>query len=342
MRPILKPQIKVQSNEDVKVEDLKVEDIGLDLGNRKTKGARYNENNELVLANIDNRVQAHASIDKENSRTIEYNGKSLIVGVGDLNNNIYKHTRDFIMEQTLVMINELYPNKHTLKVKIKTGIPADHFFNVSYVENLKEKFITKKWIEYRVTDVNNVNNLITKKVYIEDVEIGAEGYSAFMTVGSKVGVRQKILIVDVGGGTTDLCSFAYQYETQSYKPVDVLTIDKGVIDLTSEITNYMNDLESADISYDQIDYLLRNNIETVEYGGDEFLIKDYMHIIEPTVSKMINKITNKFGHLNGYFIIGIGGGYATFNAIANKYIKSSVEVDDTVKFYANCIGYLKQ
>ena len=158
MRPILKPQIKVQSNEDVKVEDLKIEDIGLDLGNRKTKGARYNENNELVLANIDNRVQAHASIDKENSRTVEYNGKTLIVGVGDLNNNIYKHTRDFIMEQTLVMINELYPNKHTLKVKIKTGIPADHFFNVSYVENLKEKFITKQWIEYKVTDVNNENN----------------------------------------------------------------------------------------------------------------------------------------------------------------------------------------
>lgn len=339
MKPVLKPQIKPQNlNED----EMKIEDVGIDLGNRKTKGARFSDNGELVLANIDNRVQAHASIDKQNSRTIELNGKTLIVGVGDLNNNIYKHTRDFIMEQTLVMINELYPNKHTLKIKIKTGIPADHFFNVSYVENLKEKFITKKWIEYKVTDINDVNKTITKKVYIDSVEIGAEGYSAFMTVGSQVGVRQKILVVDVGGGTTDLCSFAYQYETQSYKPVDVLTIDKGVIDLTSEITNYMNDLESADISYDQIDYLLRNDIPNVEYGGQNLLIADYMQIIEPTVSKMINKMTNKFGHLNGYFIIGIGGGYATFNAIANKYIKSSVEVDDTIKFYANCIGYLKQ
>lgn len=340
MRPVLRPQIKEQ--QEIQEQEIELEDVGIDLGNRKTKGARFSDTGELVLANIDNRVQAHASIDKQNSRTIELNGKTLIVGVGDLNNNIYKHTRDFIMEQTLVMLNELYPTKHILKVKIKTGIPADHFFNVSYVENLKEKFITKKWIEYKVTDVNNVNKMITKRVYIEDVEIGAEGYSAFMTVGSKVGVRQKILVVDVGGGTTDLCSFAYQYETQSYKPVDVLTIDKGVIDLTSEITNYMNDLESADISYDQIDYLLRNNIDTVEYGGEEFVISEYMQIIEPTVSKMINKITNKFGHLNGYFIIGIGGGYATFNAIANKYIKSSVEVDDTIKFYANCIGYLKQ
>lgn len=339
---MMKPIIKKPQTQNLNEDDMKLEDVGIDLGNRKTKGARFSDSGELVLANIDNRVQAHASIDKQNSRTIELHGKSLVVGVGDLNNNIYKHTRDFIMEQTLVMLNELYPTKHTLKVKIKTGIPADHFFNVSYVENLKEKFVTKKWIEYKVTDVNNVNRMITKRVYIEDVEIGAEGYSAFMTVGSKVGVRQKILVVDVGGGTTDLCSFAYQYETQSYKPVDVLTIDKGVIDLTSEITNYMNDLESADISYDQIDYLLRNNIDTVEYGGEEFVISEYMQIIEPTVSKMINKMTNKFGHLNGYFIIGIGGGYATFNAIANKYIKSSVEVDDTIKFYANCIGYLKQ
>ena len=340
MRPIIKKQ--PLSEEVVKADDLQVDEVGLDLGNRKTKGSRYNEEGELVLANIDNRVQATASIDKENSRVVEYNNKTLVVGVGDLNNNTYKHTRDFIMEQTLVMLNELYPNKHTLKVKIKTGIPADHFFNVSYVENLKEKFITKKWIEYKVTDVNNVNNMVTKRVWIDDVVIGAEGYSAFMTVGSRVGVRQKILIVDVGGGTTDLCSFAYQYETQSYKPVDVMTIDKGVIALTSEITNYMNDMESSDIHYDQIDYLLRNNIPTVEYGGQELVINDYMHIIEPTVSKMINNITNKFGHLNGYYIIGIGGGYDTFNAIANKYIKSSVEIDDTLKFYANCIGYLKQ
>lgn len=340
MRPIIKKQ--PLSEEVVKADDLQVYEVGLDLGNRKTKGSRYNEEGELVLANIDNRVQATASIDKENSRVVEYNNKTLVVGVGDLNNNTYKHTRDFIMEQTLVMLNELYPNKHTLKVKIKTGIPADHFFNVSYVENLKEKFITKKWIEYKVTDVNNVNNMVTKRVWIDDVVIGAEGYSAFMTVGSRVGVRQKILIVDVGGGTTDLCSFAYQYETQSYKPVDVMTIDKGVIALTSEITNYMNDMESSDIHYDQIDYLLRNNIPTVEYGGQELVINDYMHIIEPTVSKMINNITNKFGHLNGYYIIGIGGGYDTFNAIANKYIKSSVEIDDTLKFYANCIGYLKQ
>ena len=340
MKPTLRPQIKPQ--EVRQDQELVVEEVGLDFGNRKTKGAKYNEKGDLVLANIDNRIQATPSIDKENSRTIEYLGKTLIVGVGDLNNNIYKHTRDFIMEQTLVMLNELYPNKHTLKVKIKTGIPADHYFNVSYVENFKEKFVTKKWIEYKVTDVNNVNNMVTKRVYIDEVVVGAEGYSAFMTVGSNVGIKQKILIVDVGGGTTDLCSFAYQYETQSYKPVDVLTIEKGVIDLTTEITNYMNDLESADISYDLIDYLLRNNVEAVEYGGDQFIIKEYMHIIEPTVSKMINKITNKFGQLNGYYIIGIGGGYNTFNAIANKYIKSSVDVDDTVKFYANCIGYLKQ
>lgn len=340
MRPVLKPQVNRQ---EVKPqEELKTYETSIDFGNRKTKGARYNEQGELVLANIDNRVQAHASIDKLNSRTIEYNGKTLIVGVGELNNNIYKHTRDFIMEQTLVMLNELFPNEHTLKVKLKTGIPADHFFNVSYVENFKEKFITNKWIEYKVTDVNDVNNMITKRVYIESVVIGAEGYSAFVAMGNKLGIRQKLLIVDVGGGTTDLCSFEYQYETKSYKPVNVLTIDKGVIDLTSEITNYMNDMESADISYDQIDYLLRNNIPVVEYGAEELVIADYMHIIEPTVSKMINKITNKFGQLNGYFIAGVGGGYSTFNAIANKYIKSSIDVDDTIKFYANCIGYLKQ
>ncbi|WP_165484066.1 hypothetical protein, partial [Clostridioides difficile] len=62
----------------------------------------------------------------------------------------------------------------------------------------------------------------------------------------------------------------------------------------------------------------------------------------PIIDDMINKITNKFGQLDGYYVVGIGGGYKTFNKYANQFISKQLEVDDDSRFYANVIGYLEQ
>ena len=58
------------------------------------------------------------------------------------------------------------------------------------------------------------------------------------------------------------------------------------------------------------------------------------------IDDMINDITNKFGKLDRYLVVGIGGGYKTFNRMINSQIKK--EIDREKQFYANALGYLEQ
>ena len=41
MRPVLRPQIKEQ--QEIQEQEIELEDVGIDLGNRKTEGARFSD-----------------------------------------------------------------------------------------------------------------------------------------------------------------------------------------------------------------------------------------------------------------------------------------------------------
>ena len=68
----------------------------------------------------------------------------------------------------------------------------------------------------------------------------------------------------------------------------------------------------------------------------------YIEAMYPLINDILNKITNKFGQLDKYYIVGIGGGYKTFNKYANQFISKQLEVDEDARFYANVTGYLEQ
>ena len=60
------------------------------------------------------------------------------------------------------------------------------------------------------------------------------------------------------------------------------------------------------------------------------------------IDDMMNDITNKFGKLDRYIVVGIGGGYKTFNRMMNNQIKKEIKIDSEMQFYANALGYLEQ
>ena len=170
----------------------------------------------------------------------------------------------------------------------------------------------------------------------------AEGYSAFVNLVDEITSKQDILSIDVGGGTTDLCNYTWDYEDEMYYPDEVDTIPKGIIDFSEEIAKYFNNKENADIQKEFIDNLLKNDIEVIEYEGKEFKLSDYLVALNPMMDDMINDITNKFGKLDRYLVVGIGGGYKTFNRMINSQIKKEIEIDREKQFYANALGYLEQ
>ena len=262
-------------------------------------------------------------------------GNIMYVGVGKLNNNVLKHTRKYLLEQALVMIHELYPNDSELKVDLKLGLPPEQLFNDSYLKEYENLFPTSKVFNYSVGGTS-------KKVTINSVEVFAEGYSAFVNLVDEITSKQDIISIDVGGGTTDLCNYSWDYEDEMYYPDETYTIKKGIINFSEEIAKYFNNKESADIQKEFIDNLLKNDIEVIEYEGKEFKLSDYLVSLNPIIDDMMNDITNKFGKLDRYIVVGIGGGYKTFNRMMNNQIKKEIEIDSEKQFYANALGYLEQ
>ena len=313
---------------------MKFVSVGIDLGNSMLKAVKE-VSGKKVMVKVPNRIQYDKAINPK-AKKVEFDGNTIFVGVGELNNNVQKHSRKHLLEQTFVMINELYPNESELKVDLRLGLPPIQYFNDSYKSNFASMFPVGKQFEFTIDG-------IAKKVTFVSLEIFVEGYSAFVSNIESIGDnKQDILSIDVGGGTTDICSFSYDYDDEMYYPNDTLTIPKGVIDYGLEIAKHFNEVENADISSKYIDSLLKNNIEEIEYKGKKYKLENYLSSIDPIVYDTTNKITNKFGELDRYIVVGVGGGYKTYNRIIKDRIASEIELDEDSQFFGNAEGYLEQ
>lgn len=307
--------------------------IAVDLGNSMINAATY-INNELKLAKLPNKIKFEKTISPK-ARVLSINNQVMYVGVGDLNNNVLKHTRKNLLEQVLVMINELYPDEDNLGVELVTGLPPAQMFNDKYLEAFQNIFTNKGVMEFKI-------NGRYKTVEITSIDVYAEGYSGFISLVDKINTTQNILSIDVGGSTTDLCNYSYDYEDDVFYPDVTDTIEKGIIDLEKAIVDKFNNDNGADIELEQIDVALRNDLRFIRYEGKDYILDQYIEAMYPLINDILNKITNKFGQLDKYYIVGIGGGYKTFNKYANQFISKQLEVDEDARFYANVTGYLEQ
>ncbi|MGL5507243.1 MAG: hypothetical protein ACRDB0_04990 [Paraclostridium sp.] len=308
-------------------------EAAIDLGNRILKAVTV-INKKEVYYKLPNLVQIDKTI---NPKSIEFNLNNNIVylGVGNLNNNKLKHTRSYLLEQTLTCICGLAPGENSISVDLKMGLPPEQLFNDSYLEEFKSNFKLKEKITF-------AHNRVQKTVIINSLEVFAEGYSGFVHISDKIDTKQDILSIDFGGGTIDLCDYQYDYEDSMYYPNNIFTVETGSIDFANAIATNFNRVNNADIDLKYIDTLLTQEIDTIEYKGIEYNLKDYISVLEPMAHEVINKITNKYGKLDNFVLVGLGGGYKTFNRITKHLISKQIELDENTRLFANALGYLEQ
>lgn len=312
-----------------------VVDMSIDLGNFMNKGAVMRGGKPFTRC-IPNRTQTTNPPPKSKSKLVEIKGEDRVyIGIGKLNNSKLKHTRPHLLQTVMAMANELCPSTNRLAINLKIGLPYNLYDVDKYVDELKDNFATGVWIEHSV-------NGVEREIIINKIQVYLEGYAGFSAIADKVQGAKRVLQIDVGGGTIDSCEFTWDKEYEEYDASNPHTISQGVISLTDKIAEAINREENADITGLMIDEALRDKEEYIEYGVKKFKITDYIYAINADIKNIISELIDTHGKLEGYYIVGIGGGYEVFSKLAKESIQATIVVEEEERFYANAIGYLLQ
>lgn len=307
----------------------------VDIGNLNLKGVGFNDKDEMVMVNLPSSVETRTTLNHL-AKMIEFGNRKIFLGCGTRNNNVLKHKRDFLVEQVFAMTCMLYPNLDNLDVNLKLGLPPEQFSQAQYQKELLEKFEIGRNYNFKIDGKE-------KNIIINNIQICIEGYSAFVALAEDIQYNGRdLLIMDIGGGTSDACSFTYDFDLEQFVPGVPVTATLGSIDMIEKITNNMNSLYGADIKETQVDTYIRKDKDELLHGNNIYKISEHIEVAKDTVNLICNKFTNVYGSLDNYSVLVVGGGAKLFNLLAYDKISNSLEISDTDMFYANAIGFALQ
>lgn len=309
--------------------------LGMDLGNLLLKGALLDTTTgEMECLKMDNRISTIFDIDV-NSRKLQYNGRTLYVGAGELQHNVVKHERNNIMEQVLVMAHELTKDKESITIELGLGLPPKQYNNKEYRKSFIKKIKTGEPIKFRVNDDY-------KEITIEKVRVYYEGYSALYNIIDKQDLEDLILVLDCGGSTIDACGYRLNPDTECHNAFKTHTVETGNINLIEELRHNINEKLNANIAFQTIDDAIRAGKETFRYAKKNHNMSEFLPYIESSIDMILNDIQNVYGALDQYQIILVGGGAKLVEIHAAKSIADNLELDEDTRFYANARGYAEQ
>ena len=310
-------------------------DSNIDLGNFNLKAVGFDENEEMVMVTLPNLIETRNTLNHL-AKMIEINNRKLFIGCGNANNKVLKHKRDFLLEQVLTMTCMLYPKLDNMKINLKLGLPPAEFSKSAYQKALLENFKIGHIYNFKLEGKE-------KNIIINSAKICIEGYSAFVAIADEVKYSGRdLLVIDVGGGTTDACPFSYNFDLEQFIPGMPITIESGNINLVSDITNKIKNKDGADISTLQIDTYIRKDINRVEFGDFVYDIIEYIPSAKATASLIFSRLENEYGSLDKYELVLVGGGAKLFNALMDDKINKKIELDENFKLYANALGFALQ
>lgn len=172
-----------------------------------------------------------------------------------------------------------------------------------------------------------------RNILISDIEIAPEGAAAYynlsLEIKNKIGGRQ-LLIIDIGGRTTDVCIFSNK------SIVDVKTIPVGMLNIYQEIVDYINTEYVESFKLEDGEQILK---EGLLING---LFKDNS-FIRPILIKNFNSIWKeiqlKFNTSLGYILLTGGGSSVLKQAFKNR-VGNNLLISDNPLF-DNALGFKK-
>ncbi|HAT4172340.1 ParM/StbA family protein [Clostridium perfringens] len=293
--------------------------LGLDIGN--ITSICIGEDTEFM---VESRIKDYEELNSFSTTDIvEIEGRKMLFNEGYFENNIIKHEKENFLNLVYYTIAKTLEGTNESAVKIVIGIPAGQYNS--------EKDNLKKLINQNCCKTININGEY-KTVTIEDVFIAPEGYGVKIEALKNLDNKAKTLIVDIGGGTTDVAEF-----DENGRFIGGKSIKTGLLDLYKEVQEVLDikyklnvSLEDAKKYFDGELDVRNDNFEVETEYKKEILLK--------LIKYLVNELRGYYPNLKQYNLVLSGGAAQRVHPAFKKLYPQTQAVTD---IKANAKGFRK-
>lgn len=285
--------------------------LGIDLGNFSIKTS---EDMSFI-----SKISEMISFNEKNNFVLD--GVNYSIGEGEFSTDWNKSRKENLLPMLFYSIAKCSREEIN---QVVIGLPIQQY--------KKEKEMLKKQIEN-----NRVKEIIIggerRNILISDIDIAPEGAAAYYNLSqeikNKIGTRQ-LIIVDIGGRTTDVCIFKNKAIT------DVKTIPVGMLNIYQEIVDHVNTEYIESFKLEEGEQILKEGLLINGVYKDNSFIKP---ILIKNFNSIWKEIQLKFNTSLGYVLLTGGGSGVLKQAFKNRLGNSLLMSDNPL--FDNALGFKK-
>ncbi|MGL5717337.1 MAG: ParM/StbA family protein [Paraclostridium sp.] len=272
---------------------MKFEVAAMDIGN--ISSIYIGENDSLV---IESRKTEYQKMHDNGTNDIVNTSKGkFVVELGYFENDNLKFEKENFIDLVHYGLAKVTTEEN---IKLSMGIPAGQYNK--YRDVVKEKIMNNNKIDIEINGKRIVR-------YINEVIVTPEGYGLFKTTPKEMLIpNAKSLVVDIGGGTTDIAEFS---ETGQF--IDGKSIQVGLLNLYQLVSLELNvPVEDAKKYFDG-DLVLPSKDVSFKDPNAKIIVKD-----------IINRLKGLYPNIKNYNIIVCGGGAKVFGDVFEALINHAI------------------
>lgn len=288
--------------------------LGLDIGNLTT--VCVSENNEVVF---ESRLKPYQQLNRFSGNDVfEIDNQKFIFEEGYFENNLIKHEKENFINLVYYAIAKTCDSN---SIFLTVGVPAGQYN--SERENIRRTLMQNSC---KTVKLNNKLRSIT----IEDVFVAPEGYGVKVEALTAINNNSKTLVIDIGGGTTDVAEF-----DEKGKFIGGKSVKKGLIDLYKEVADTLDNEYRLSVSLEDARKYFDGELSVKNDSFEE--VTEYKKYALLNLGKyLLNELRGMYTNLSQYNIILSGGGAKILHPLFLKVYPQTKAITD---IKANAKGF---
>lgn len=289
--------------------------IGVDIGNYSVKTSE----NAFFLSKV--------TTDKnlfEEEMVMQYENNFFIIGQGEFETNLDKSSKEHLM---IYLLAAIAYSTEDIDNQIVLGLPISHY--KSSRESLKNKILSNRINTFSL-------NGVKRQIIITDIEVFPEGVASYYSLCDSEKERLKgkdIVIIDIGGRTTDICLLVENNDIRRIeKP---LTLFAGMLNVYDDFIKAINEKFILNKEIEDAEKILKNGLEIFGNRKDLTFTKP---IIKKYIDKILKELYVNYPIQTENIIVTGGGSYFLGEAL-KAYIPNLIVMNNSI--FSNAYGFKK-